>query len=294
MTSRAGGPARLGAMASRRQLGVLVAGATILLGPGFGRADQRLQDVAGSMTLKRPDVEQLLIVDPEGSAAGSQTDATGADLIGLTEQLLESGRAASAVLDEGRSGLTFFDQGWRRRMLDALAEIDTTRFSLELVEAPERYADALGRVVDGARQYQLAAGILRWAILRDRPVFSKAFEHMRVGEREVKAALGRLRSEGVEEWNEAAPPAVDPFAAGQAMAEVCAALYAAGQGSGHDRCLERQRAALWAIEHRFSFTEGIEEPAFNAIRNRCRDEWPRDFVGRDRCERQGIADAVGD
>ena len=274
-----------------REMGL--AFALIVLGATAGPAEQRLQDVAGSITLKRPTGERLVIVEPEGREPGSRMDVTGADLIKLTEQLLESGCAASVVLDESRSGLTFFDQGWRRRMLDVLAEVDTTRFSLELVEVPERYADALGRVVDGARQYQLAAGILRWAILRDRPVFSKAFEHMRAGEREVGAALAGLRGEGLVEGNEGTPPAIDHFAASQAMAEACGAYYGAVPSADYDRCLERQQAALWAIEHRFSFTEGIEEPAFNAIRNRCREEWPRDFVGRDRCERQDIVDATG-
>jgi hypothetical protein len=220
-------------------------------------------------------------------------EATGADLIAMAEQLLESGRAASGVLDESRSGLTFFEGSWRRRMLDALAEIDTTRFSLELIEAPERYRDVVARVADGAREYQLAAGIVRWAILRDQPVFSRAFDHMKVGEREVGAALGGLRRVVAAESNEGTPPAIDPFTAGQAMAEACRAYLGAAQGADYDRCIERQHAAVAAIEHRFSFTARIDEPAFNAFRNRCRDEWPRDFIGRDRCERQAISELTG-
>ena len=278
-------------MSTLRRLVFVMAGTMAVAAAGFG--EQRLHDVAGSIKLKRPAGEQLVIVEPEARAPGSRMGATGAGLIELADQLLESGRAASAVLDESRSGLTFFEGGWRRRMLDALAEIDTTRFSLELVEAPERYRDALARVTDGAREYQLAAGIVRWAILRDQPVFSRAFDHMRVGEREVGAALGGLRKVGAVEGGEGTPPSIDPFTASQSMAGACRAYVVATQGADYDRCIGRQQAAVQAIEHRFSFTERIEEPAFNTIRNRCREEWPRDFISRDRCERQAIADLAG-
>jgi len=278
-------------MSTFRRLALVMAGTMAVAAAGFG--EQRLQSVAGSIKLKRPAGEQLVIVEPEPRTPGSRMETTGADLIAMAEQLLESGRAASAVLDESRSGLTFFEGGWRRRMLDALAEIDTTRFSLELIEAPERYRDTVARVADGAREYQLAAGIVRWAILRDQPVFSRAFDHMRVGEREVGAALGGLRTVGAVEGSEATPPSIDPFTASQAMAGACRAYVGATQGADYDRCIERQQAAVQAIEHRFSFTERIDEPAFNAIRNRCREEWPRDFISRDRCERQAMADLAG-
>jgi hypothetical protein len=278
-------------MSTLRRLVLVIAATMAAAAVGFG--DQRLSEVAGAITLKRPAGEQLVIVEPADRTPGSRMETTGADLTKLADQLLESGRAASAVLDESRSGLTFFEGGWRRRMLDALAEIDTTRFSLELVETPERYRDALARVTDGAREYQLAAGIVRWAILRDQPVFSRAFDHMRVGEREVGAALGGLRRVGAVEGSEGTPPSIDPFTASQAMAEACRGYLGAAQGADYDRCIDRQRAAVAAIGHRFSFTERVEEPAFNAIRNRCREEWPRDFISRDRCERQAIGELTG-
>jgi hypothetical protein len=280
-------------MASTRVRQIGLACTLIVLWVTAGPAERRLQDVAGSITLKRPAGEQLVIVEPEDEGPGARMGATGSNLVELTGQLLEDGRAASTVLDESRSSLTFFDPDWRRRMLDALAEIDTTRFGLELADAPDRYVDALNRVAEGAREYQLAAGIVRWAILRDRPVFSKAFDHMRAGEREVGAALAGLRREVGVAGNEAAPPAIDPFTAGQAMAEVCRAYCGAAQGADYDRCIKRQQAALLAIEHRFSFTERIDERAFNAIRSRCGEEWPGDLVGRDRCERLAIAGMTG-
>ena len=270
-----------------RQIGLVCA--LIVLSASAGPAEQRLSEVAGTIKLKRPAGDQFVMVEPAAGGPGARMSATGSDLVELTGQLLEEGRAASTVLEESRSGLTFFDSAWRRRMLDTLAEIDTTRFSLELVEAPGRYVDALDRVVEAAREYQLAAGIVRWAILRDRPVFSKAFDHMRAGEREVGAALVGLRREAGVEGNEAAPPPIDPYTAGQAMAEACGAYSRAARGPDYDRCIGQQQAALLAIEHRFSFAERVDERAFNAIRSRCTEEWPSDFVSRDRCERQAIA-----
>jgi hypothetical protein len=280
-------------MASTRVRQIGLACTLIVLWVTAGLAEQRLSEVAGGITLKRPAGEQLVIVEPGAGEPGARMGATGSDLVELTGQLLEDGRAASTVLEESRSGLTFFDPAWRRRMLDALAEIDTTRFSLELVEVPDRYVDALDRVVEAAREYQLASGIVRWAILRDRPVFSQAFDHMRAGEREVGVALAGLRREVGVEGNEAAPPPIDPFSARQSMAEACRAYCGAAQGADYDRCMERQQAALLAIERRFSFNAHTDELAFNSIRSRCRDEFPGDFVGRDRCERQAIAGPTG-
>ena len=73
----------------------------------------------------------------------------------------------------------FSDQGWRDRLLGSLSWLDGSRRSLELAVEPARYTPATTIVRDGARHYQVAAGILRWAILQDQPRFSAAFASMR-------------------------------------------------------------------------------------------------------------------
>jgi hypothetical protein len=268
---------------------VLVCCGVIAATAGFG--EQRLPDIAGGIELQRPAGEQLVIVAEGPEDQGGRVAVTGSDLVGMTEQLLEQSRHAAEILQETRTSLAFFDDGWRRRMLGALSDLDTTRTEFELCNPPDRYAEAVTRVTDGARDYQIAAGMLRWAISRDQARFSGAFEHLAAGDREVGAALAGLRVETLEQRYESDAPPPDPFAARQSAVRLCASRYGQGTGSGFDRCVAAQQASYDAITRRFSFTVGLDETSFNSIRNHCRDEWPDDLVSRDRCEQQRMAAA---
>ena len=140
--------------------------------------------------------------------------------------------------------------------------------------------------------WELAAGIVRWAILRDQALLGGAYEHMTAGEREVRGALAELRIEAAQENAESSPPPMDVFTERLAAHGACREqVGATGSGPAFDRCIERQEASLDAIRRRFSFTMGLDEPTFNAIRRWCRQEWSEDMVSRDRCERQRMAAA---
>lgn len=269
---------------------VLVLCGAMAAASGFG--EQRLPDVASKIVLQRPAGEQLVVVESGPTEPGRRVAVTGVDLVEMTEALLARSREAAGILQETRTSLAFFDDGWRRRMLAVLSDIDTARIDLELCQPPDRYAEAVTRVTDGARQYQIAAGMLRWAIYRDQARFSGAFEHFEAGDREVGAALAGLRVETREQRYESEASSVDPFAASQAASRICGSWYGTALRPEYDRCIAMQRASYEAITRRFSFTVGLDEPSFNSIRNHCRDEFPDDLVARDRCERQRMAAAV--
>lgn len=254
-------------------------------------AEERLSDIAGSIVLQRPEGERLVVVEPQPEPSGARVAVDGSDLVEMTEQLLARGRAAAAILQETRTSLAFFDDGWRRRMLAAFGEIDTARIGLELCKPAPRYVESAARVLEGARQYQVAAGIVRWAMMRDQALFSGAFEHLSAGDHEVGSELARLRGEARKERSESESAPVDAFAASQSIATVCGSRDRSGGQGAHDRCVSSQLASLESLQRRFSFTVGLDEASFNSIRHDCRNEWRNDLAGWDRCERQRMAAA---
>lgn len=264
--------------------GLLAAAASV-------NAEQRLSDIAGSIELQRPAGEQLVMVEPGPERTGMGVPTSGDALIEIADQLLATGRAAADLLEETRTSLAFFDDGWRRRMSSALEDIDAARVEVEFSKPPDRYRDAVALTLEGARQYQIAAGIVRWAMLRDQALFSGAFDYLESGDRKVATALVQLRYDARDaRWESgSAPP--DELTPGQTVSQFCASRHRMGDSGAYDRCVADQRASLEAMRGRFSFTVGLDEASFNSIRNRCRDEWPEDLAARDLCERERMSAA---
>jgi hypothetical protein len=254
-------------------------------------AEQRLPDVAASIRLQRPDGERLVVVEPGPGKPGGRVEVSGTDVVEMTETLLARGRVAADLLQQTRSSLVFFDDGWRRRMLDAFSDVDTARIDLELCQPPSRYRDAVDDVTMAAREYQVAAGIVRWAILRDQALLGGAYRHMEAGERGLRGALAELRTSAGQERIESAPPSTELFASGGDARAVCREQYGTDSGPALDHCIERQEASLDAMRRRFSFSVGLDGATFNAIRHACGQEWGGDMVDRDRCEQQRMAAA---
>lgn len=257
-----------------------------------GICEQRLPDVAGSIRLVRPEGDQIVVVEPTRRAPGERVAVSGSELVELAETLRQAGRSATAILDETRGSHAFFSDGWRRRMEDALIEIERSRASLELARVPHRFVALADRIEDGGRRLQAGAGVVRSAMIRDAPLLSGAFDNLEAGERQIASALAELESAVGLERLEAQPPPADPYRAMQDARRLCASRAGSVDGSSFDRCVERQLAAHEAMMRRYSFTAGVEEPAFNSIRNACRVEWPDDLVARDRCERQRLTEAA--
>ncbi len=250
-------------------------------------AQQRLQEAANGLSLDHPENDVVIVVEEGRIEDESGPTVIGADLLEMTEELLAKGRTAEAVALETRNEDVFFDQGWRDRLLAELEAMDSSRRNLELVVIPDRYSAAVDSVLDGGRHYQLAAGILRWAILREQTVFSAAFDEFATGNEGVIAGLVAVRIENEAEQSEQQQPPLDIFTARQGMSAVCGSRYGQGRREDYDRCIHQQEAALEAINRRFGFTVGLDDPTFNSIRFGCRQAWPEDLVGQDRCELDG-------
>jgi hypothetical protein len=245
-------------------------------------AQERLSDAADGLSLDHPTGDRIIVI--EGTESDERRTVDGDFLIGMTEELLRQGRAAESVLLELRERDLFFDEGWRSRMSAALTGLEGERRSIEFVEEPARYVPAANVVRDGARHYQIAAGVLRWAMLRDETSFSAAFGEFETGNRGVITGLAQLQLEWESETREQRLPPPDAFTVRQAMAELCGSRYGDRHRADYDLCIERQEAALRAINSRYGFSVGLDEPTFNSIRADCREAWPDDLVAQDRCE----------
>jgi len=262
------------------------------LGSGVpAEAQQRLPDAAKGLSLNHPEGETIIVLEGEEGEAGDRPGVTGDDLVFMAQQLMAHGTAAESVLAEIRSDDLFFDEGWHGRVLDAVSNVERALRDLAFAQVPERYREGVSRVLEGGRRYQMAGGILSWSIAQDQPVFSGAFDQFTAGNRGVTAGLVKLRVERDAEEAEQPLPPPDPFTARQASAALCGRQYGEGERAGYDLCVERQHAALQAMNRRFGFSSGLDEPVFNSIRSRCRGQWPDDMVVRDRCEQVGIEQA---
>ncbi len=247
-------------------------------------AQQRLQESAAGLSLDQPEGERIIVVEEGATDDGSAPTASGEDLVEMTEDLLARGRAAEAVMLEARTEDVFFNQDWRDRLVAELTAMDSSRRNLELARAPERYLGAVESVLDGGRHYQLAAGILRWAILREQTLFSSAYDEFENGNEGVIAGLVEVRIEHEAEVSEQRQPPLDSYTARQNIRALCGSRSGEGRRDDYDLCVQQQEAALQAINHRFGFSVGMDEPAFNSIRFGCRQTWPEDLVAQNRCE----------
>lgn len=267
---------------------IALAIATIVVVPAF--AQQSLGDVAGSIKLKRPEGESVVIDrDTVGQTRSAQTGAI--DDAGFREAVEDCRTETRALYDlvmETRDGTSFYRDEWRGRAEEVGRRLDGTCRELAVFPAEGRYLEAYDLAERGASTATAAFQILESAIAADRPVFSEAGTQSKEAIRllgDAEAAIGvASRADAAEET----PPLINPIDADRAITALCRGRY--GDGStGFTECVAGQRAALDTMTGRSGPGVGLDAASFNIIRNNCRFEWPDNYVSQDRCERQRIA-----
>jgi hypothetical protein len=269
---------------------VVVWMAIVACGVGMAGAQADISGTADSVSLKLPDQEELIVEsvpEPEGSLVSFDGDA----LIAQTERLIERGRRVAALLEEAGIDDNFFRESWRERAAGAFVDLDSVCRTIDLAEPPARYAGQFDMVLDAVREFDAAIDILQTAIETDQQLYGGARKRFGGGELLASRGLDGLRRERLAERTEQPTSDPDPFIARRLIGTLCAAQAGQAEGLRYDRCVEAQSAAVETITNRHNFTESLDEPVFNTIRNRCLEEWPSDFVARDRCERQGCDSA---
>ena len=252
-------------------------------------AQQSLGDVAGSIKLKRPEGESVVIDQNTVGKARRQQVGTESDLLrDVVGDCLTETSALHDLIFETRDGTSFYRDPWRDRFEEVGFQLDGALDELALISVDGRYQEAYDLAGRGADLVNDALVILRSAIAQDRPVFSESRtlskEAIRYFE-DAQTALGAAsRADAAEE----AAPLINPIEAGRVMAALCGGRY--GEGStGFDSCVAEQRAAVDAMTARSAPGVGLDAASFNVIRNNCRFEWPNSYVYQDRCERTRIA-----
>jgi hypothetical protein len=253
-------------------------------------AQQSLGDVAGSMKLKRPEGESVVI--DRDSVAQSRRGPTGGtdsklfqDIVGdcLTETA-----ALHDLVEETRNGTSFYRDPWRDRVEEVGFQLEGALDELGLLTVDGRYQEAYDLAGRGADMARDALLILRSAIAQDRPVFSESRTLSKEAVRHFKDAQTALGVASRADAAEEAAPLINPIEADRIMTSLCGGWHGEGS-SGFDSCVAEQRTAVDAMTGRSAPGVGLDAASFNAIRNNCRFEWPSNFVHQDRCEQTRIA-----
>ena len=269
-----------------RMIGALIA--LLLTAPVA--AQQSLGDVAGSIKLKRPEGESVVI---DSSTVKQKRRAPGGgaapdELVDSIQACLDAAQVLLDLVGETRDGSNFYTDGWRDRVAEAGLRLDEARGDLRSVYPESRFAEVLQEAEDGADIAMAGLQILRDAIANDRPVFSESKTLLSQGMSELDTAKTATKALARAETAEATAAPINPIDAARVIDTLCRAR--SGEGTGElAGCVASQQAALDAMNLRFSASVGLEASVFNVIRNDCRSEWPDDYVSQDRCERNRIA-----
>jgi len=261
-----------------------------LVAPATATAQQSLGDVAGSIKLKRPEGEAV-VIDRDAITQSRRGPTGGTDsrlLRDIVGDCLTETAALRDLAEETRDGTSFYRDPWRGRVEAVGFRLDGALEELRMVAVDGRYQEAYGLAGRGADLAGDALVILRNAITEDRPVYSESKtlsnEAVRFFDEAQSAIRTAMRADAAEEE----APFISPIEANRVMSAFCGGQYGVGS-SGFDSCVAGQRAAVDAMAGRFPPGVGLDAASFNVIRHDCRFEWSDNYVNQDRCERTRIA-----
>ena len=266
---------------------ICVAIAVVLAAPVA--AQQSLGEVAGSIKLKRPEGESIVIDQNSVGKARSQPRDTETDLLrDVVGDCLTETSALYDLMVETRDGESFYRDPWRDRVEEVGSRLDGALDELDLVVVEGRYQEAYNLAGNGADQAREALVIIRRAIAGNQPVYSEARTLSREAVDHFKDAQKALGAASRANAAEEAAPSINPIEANRVMTAFCRGKYAE-DSSDYESCIAEQRAAVDAMAGRSAPSVGLDAASFNVIRNNCRFEWPNNFVTQDRCEQRRIA-----
>ena len=265
--------------------------AIIVAGAGSVAAQQSLSEVAGSIKLKKPEGETVVIdratlgqSDRPEQSAGSTADA----LLETSEGCAVAAQVVLDLLGEAGASMAFYEAEWRGRVAEAADELDRAHESLRFTVGRGRYEEAYDTADRGADLTMDGLDALRDSIAANQPVYTEAKRQIAEGIRLLESAQAAIRTVERQEGDEVDPPLIDPIAADRSITSLCGRRFSR-ETDGYGDCVESQKAAMNALVGRYPPTVGLEVTDFNIVRNQCLHEWPGDFVNRDRCEQRRAA-----
>lgn len=253
-------------------------------------AQQSLGDVAGSIKLKRPEGEAVVI---DQNAVGTMRRRGAAVSEGdyfreILGDCVTETRALHELLVEVRDGEGFYQNEWRDRVQEAGLRLDSALDDVALVRVEDRYRGAFELAEYGVVTAADALEIVRGAIADNRPVFSESRRLTDEAIRAFEEAQGAIAVASRAAAAEQPAPPINPIEANGVISSLCGGRYEAGS-SGYESCLAGQRAAIDTMAGRSPASVGLDPMSFNVIRNNCRFEYSNNFVNQDQCELRRIA-----
>ena len=100
----------------------------------------------------------------------------------------------------------------------------------------------------------------------------------------IEKAITEMRSVERSQEATAPPPAIDPIAAANSIRNLCLRQGAEGSPRLYRDCVNDQDAAKNALVGRTPPSVGLDDSAFNKLRNGCLYESPDNYVNRNACE----------
>lgn len=257
-------------------------------------AQQSLSDIAGSIKLKRPAGEPVVM---DGSSLTGTAAASPGSLSAELEEVLIDSRetvqdVSSLLAGMPRISPVSYSDEFRGRLGVLELELETARNNIAMFFGVRGYQDVVDEAELAVAESREALEAARTAAASGGLASNEARDRAARAVSRLGDALTRL---GVVERTRAAaqpPPAIDPIAADASIRGLCGQSYT----EGSDRfqvCVSRQQAAIENIRARSALASGVDDSAFNTIRNQCRLEWVHDYVARDGCERRRVAAAGG-
>lgn len=277
----------------RGRTAILVA--LVLTTAAVAAAQQSLGDVAGSIKLKRPQGEPVVIDSSSVSQArpSSGSSQGSSELEDVVGGCAETARGVATLLEDmPRVSPVSYPDDFQEQLAEAAFRLDNDQRSLALFYGVDGVREVLETADRGIAEVQQALEAAQAAVAGGRLLSIESRKLAAHGAQLVGDALSDLRRSSRTRSSAATPPAIDPIAADASIRDLCSRSYAE-DSDRYRQCVERQQAAISSIQSRSGLAAGLDEAAFNTIRNQCRYEWPHDFVARDGCERRRVADAGG-
>jgi hypothetical protein len=252
-------------------------------------AQQRLGDVAGSIT-----IDEDVVIDDSGVArapaeAAATPSSYSEELKAVRAELEEVVVGIDGLVAEVVSGGEIFDPEWQRRMLEAAESLELQASVIDAVGGFAGQDRAFELVLAATAELRAASDAMRSTVHSRSPTLRAHNQHLRLGRRHLDEAIRTAaRAERAAEL-EQPPPLLQVSDALVAAEALCASRARSGAASGA-RCLADQREAIRALEQRSWVQLGLDELAFNRLRNSCLTQWPEDFAQRNACEQRKAAE----
>lgn len=270
-------------------LGVLSVAAQVM-------AQQKLGDVAGSIKIKRPEGEAVVIDGSDvGQTSRRSSASSGADL--LYEVLadgLDAARALAAlVADAPTISPVVYSGDWLTQLEDLGQRLESVDRELQMLPDAGSYEAAYQKATAGFAEVRQGYDEALATVNARRLVLPANRRQIANGADTIEAAMTEVRAVGRSQAANAPPPGIDPIAAAASIRKVCSRQGAEDSQAYRD-CVNIQDAAKNALVARTPPSVGLDTESFNKIRNSCLYEWPENYYNRDACEvRRSAAKAGG-